>query len=70
MANMIDVNIMTTLLKSIYNQNLISEDVYNHSLNNLSKTLDCGHSFVYDVSTNAPLGQSARKGDLNGYTPS
>ena len=44
-----DTNIMAALLKSIYKQELISEDMYSHSLGNLSKTLDCQQSLVYDV---------------------
>ena len=45
----LDYKITAALLKSIYEQNLISEDIYNHSLNNLSKTLDYQPSLGYDV---------------------
>jgi len=40
---------MAVLLKTLYKQNLISEDIYNHSLDNLPKTLDYGQRLGYDV---------------------
>lgn len=42
-------NIMLALLRSIYQKNLITEDVYNHSLNNLPELLDCHEDIEYDV---------------------
>ena len=43
------IRIMSVLLKSLYKQNLISEDVYHHSLDNLPQTLDYGQGLGYDV---------------------
>jgi hypothetical protein len=40
--------IIAVLLKSLYNQRLISEDAYHHSLNNLPKALDSGGTIEYD----------------------
>jgi hypothetical protein len=41
--------VMAALLKSLYNQAFISEDIYHHSLSNLPKTVDFDRELVYDV---------------------
>jgi|GEM_PF-3684114 len=49
MTEDVRMRVMSVLLKSLYKQNFISEDVYNHSLDNLPKTLDYDQRLGYDV---------------------
>ena len=56
------VRVMAVLLKTLYKQNLISEDVYNHSLDNLPKTLDHGQRLELGIAGIRP-GTLARNTD-------
>ena len=49
MTDEIKTRVMAALLKSLYHQDFISEDIYHHSLDNLPKTVDFDRELVYDV---------------------
>jgi hypothetical protein len=52
MTEDVRIRVMSVLLKSVYKQNLISEDVYNHSLDNLPKVLDYSEKLGCDAVKN------------------
>ena len=49
MTEDVRTRIISALLQSLYRQNYISEDVYNHSLGNLTKVLDYEQNIGYDA---------------------
>ncbi len=47
MTDEIKTRVMAALLKSLYHQDFISEDIFHHSLDNLPKSVDFDRKSVY-----------------------